>query len=105
MDELERVTGPTVDVLRLLFSASEPVWGLRVIKETGRNPGTVYPILERLEEAGWVGSRWEDDDSRPGPRRRYYELTADGSVAAQRAIAKFESRVVRTSARAAGAHR
>lgn len=92
---VERVTGATVDVLRILLDAADPVWGLSAIKATGRKPGTVYPILERLESAGWVGSRWEDDPSRPGPRRRYYELTDSGRVAAAQVVAEFDARPVR----------
>lgn len=103
MDELQRLTGATVDVLKVLFSATPPLWGLRVIKDSGRPAGTVYPALERLEEAGWVRSWWETDTERSGPRRRYYELTADGVNAAQRAIAKFEARTPSAGRRPAGA--
>lgn len=38
--------------------------------------GTLYPILGRLEESGWVQSRWEAGDG--GPGRKYYTLTASG---------------------------
>lgn len=39
-------------------------------------PGTLYPLLRRLEVAGLVASDWQ-----PGPRRRrrVYRLTAAGS--------------------------
>ena len=101
MDDLQRVTGPTVDVLKVLVDAIRPVWGLKVISESGRSPGTVYPVLERLEAAGWLSSRWETDESRPGPRRRYYELTADGALAAARTIGTFGARSERASSRPA----
>ncbi|MGW9168325.1 PadR family transcriptional regulator [Agromyces sp. NPDC055658] len=87
MDDLPRVTDATADVLRVLLDESGPIWGLAVVREAGRRAGTVYPILERLERAGWVESEWERDSARSGPRRRYYRLTADGAHAAQRAIA------------------
>jgi DNA-binding PadR family transcriptional regulator len=61
-----------------------------VIKRTARPAGSVYPILERLEGAGWVASIWEPDTERSGPRRRLYELTHDGATAAQAAVARFE---------------
>lgn len=89
MEPLSRITAATVDVLRVLDAAADPVWGLLVIKQSGRPAGSVYPILERLESAGWVTSNWEDDDARSGPRRRYYELTEAGGAAAKGAIAKL----------------
>jgi DNA-binding PadR family transcriptional regulator len=43
--------------------------------------GTLYPILARLEEAGWLSSRWEAGDpvTLGRPRRRYYRVTAEGA--------------------------
>lgn len=89
MEPLARITPATVDVLSVLSQSLEPCWGLLVIKSSGRPAGSVYPILERLERSGWVTSNWEDDPTRVGPRRRYYELTADGAVAARAAIGRF----------------
>ena len=50
--------------------------------------GTLYKALARMEKAGLLRSRWEDpsvaaDEQRP--RRRLYEVTAEGSRAAARA--------------------
>jgi PadR family transcriptional regulator, regulatory protein PadR len=92
MEQLSRVTGATIAVLTALVEHGEPCWGLAVIKASGRPAGSVYPILERLESAGWISSTWEADTSRSGPRRRYYELTDDGAVAARSAIASFRPR-------------
>jgi PadR family transcriptional regulator, regulatory protein PadR len=103
MEPLSRVTEATIDVLTVLSESTGPCWGLLVIKSSARPAGSVYPILERLETAGWVVSRWEDDASRPGPRRRYYELTDDGAVAARAAIGEFRAKSVRTAARVATA--
>lgn len=89
MKPLSRVTPATVDVLSVLVSSTQPSWGLAIIKQSGRPAGSVYPILERLEQSGWVNSAWEADDSRTGPRRRYYELTDEGAAAARVAIRSF----------------
>lgn len=97
MEPLSRLTPATLDVLDALLDAPDPVWGLRIVKRTGRPAGSVYPILERLERAGWVESEWEDDPDRSGPRRRLYRLGADGTEAARAALA------ARRPARAAGA--
>lgn len=90
MQPLARVTPATVDVLRVLLD-DPSIWGMLVIKRTGRPAGSVYPILERLESAGWVTSLWEADNERNGPRRRLYELTGDGAEAARVAVLRFES--------------
>ncbi|MFC5931649.1 PadR family transcriptional regulator [Cryobacterium melibiosiphilum] len=92
MEPISRVTAPTVDVLKVLLSSSAPVWGLAIIKVTGRLPGSVYPILERLERLGWAESSWDVDTDRSGPRRRLYELTAPGAAAAVRTCHQFEVR-------------
>ncbi|ROQ40739.1 PadR family transcriptional regulator [Frondihabitans sp. PhB188] len=88
MEPLQRITQPTRDVLAaLLQGGDEPVWGLLIMKSTGRPSGTIYPILERLERHGWVLASWEADTDRLGPRRRFYEFTADGRVAAAEVLA------------------
>jgi PadR family transcriptional regulator, regulatory protein PadR len=106
MEPLSRITPATIDVLSVLDEATGPTWGLAVIKSSGRPAGSVYPILDRLEQTGWVTSKWEDDPTRSGPRRRFYELTEAGSTAARQAIVAFRSRAVRaTGAPATGAAR
>lgn len=91
MQPLSRLTPATLDVLAALLGAPEPIWGLRIVGTTSRPAGSVYPILERLERAGWVASEWEDDPARSGPRRRLYRLTADGAEAARAAVASAAS--------------
>jgi PadR family transcriptional regulator PadR len=38
--------------------------------------GTLYPMLSRLKNEGYLGYRWEE--SVQGPPRKYYELTETG---------------------------
>jgi PadR family transcriptional regulator, regulatory protein PadR len=38
--------------------------------------GTLYPMLTRLKNEGYLGYRWEE--SIQGPPRKYYELTEAG---------------------------
>ena len=40
------------------------------------NQGTLYPALLRLEQRGWIRSRWGTSDS--NRRAKYYELTRRG---------------------------
>lgn len=61
--------------------------------------GTVYPILLRLEQAGWLESEWETADpvllSRP--RRRLYRLTGLGIGRASAALDELGIRDARLS--------
>jgi len=100
MEPIRRVTAPTLDVLDALLAGDGAVWGLLVIKATGRQAGTVYPILERLERQGWIRSTWDDDADRPGPRRRLYAFTAEGATAA-RDLLEARQAATDASARAA----
>jgi PadR family transcriptional regulator PadR len=88
MEPLSRLTPATLDVLAALLGEPDRIWGLRIVGLTSRPAGSVYPILERLERAGWVDSEWEDDPARSGPRRRLYRLTADGVDAARAAVTR-----------------
>ncbi len=103
MEKLARVTAATLDVLEALLDAPDSVWGLRIVTLTGRPAGSVYPILERLERAGWAESEWEDDPARSGPRRRLYRLTAGGAEAARALLAHAASPRPSFRPKAAGA--
>jgi PadR family transcriptional regulator PadR len=97
MAEQIRLTMPTLAVLAAIAAArdEDPAYGLRISDETGLGPGTVYPILERLQAAGWVSARWETGQPAGRPRRRYYQMTGEGRIARASALA----------ARAARSHR
>lgn len=92
MEPLTRITAATVDVLDALLEHPNGCWGLLAIKRSRRPAGTVYPVLDRLERAGWVVSQWEEDDERSGPRRRYYQLTTEGAVHAAETVEQFRAR-------------
>ncbi len=87
-----RMTIPTQLVLRaLLEQPTREMYGLQICAAAGLPSGTIHPILARLErEHGWLASRWEDvvpaEEGRP--RRRYYQLTADGAERARLALAQ-----------------
>lgn len=99
MGKTLRRTPAMLAVLRCLTSSSEPMWGLRVAKQVNRPTGSVYPILDRLEDAGHVTSRWDDDAERSGPRRRLYQLTDSGSGWAQEQIDAAHTQELRRAQR------
>ena len=52
--------------------------GYDISKATGIKSGTLYPLLLRLTEQGFLASRWEAPE-RPGrPPRHAYRLTPAG---------------------------
>ena len=76
-----RLTTATLAVLNVLMTCAgcdESVWGFKICDQAGLGPGTVYPILDRLETAGWISGFWEADPPPGRPRRRLYEMTALG---------------------------
>ena len=81
--------------LRILGAVRDGVaYGLDIVAQTGMPSGTVYPTLGRLKRSGLLQARWEEDavaESEGRPRRRYYELTADGSRALAEGVARMRS--------------
>lgn len=55
--------------------------GAEISKQCNLPSGTLYPILARLEQAGWLESQWEEGDPTllGRPRRRLYRVTALGA--------------------------
>jgi DNA-binding PadR family transcriptional regulator len=93
MREDVRLTQPTLKVLRfLLEKPREGRSGAEMSKATTVGSGTLYPMLARLEGAGWLTSEWEViDPSEAGrPRRRFYKLTAVGQNNARAALADLQ---------------
>ena len=66
-------------------------WGMKLSEELDLRSGTIYPLLARLERAGWLESAWEDiDPSDEGrPRRRLYRLTGQGQQIASQSLAEI----------------
>jgi PadR family transcriptional regulator PadR len=57
----------------------ELVHSLTEVPGLGVTEGTVYPLLSRLRLQGLVKTRLEE--SKEGPARKYYVLSADGRAA------------------------
>ena len=75
----------TLDVLILRVLALEPLHGLgvsrRIAQVTGNTfqvkPGSLFPALHRMEEAGWLTSSWgESENTRIA---KFYRLTKAGT--------------------------
>ena len=67
--------------LAALSALRTPRHGYSLVQELAERgmqvePGTLYPLLRRLDEQGLLDSRWDVGGSRP---RKYYELSASGA--------------------------
>jgi PadR family transcriptional regulator PadR len=88
-----RLTQPALKVLRFLLGMpAVPRSGAEIAKATHVSSGTLYPMLVRLETAGWLSSEWEEVDPREQgrPRRRFYSLTPLGQNTANRELADLQ---------------
>jgi transcriptional regulator len=52
------------------------------------NQGTLYPALVRLEQCGWIASKWGESDS--GRRVKVYSLTRAGRKQLKEQAAQWE---------------
>ncbi|RSM91458.1 PadR family transcriptional regulator [Kibdelosporangium aridum] len=77
----------------LLDEPNAEHYGMELCAAAGLPSGTIHPILARLENFGWLISRWEDvDPSEQGrPRRRYYKLNPDTIASVQAALARVNA--------------
>src|ERR1041385_707446 len=74
----------TRDVLILKVLALEPMHGLgisrRIAQVTGGTfqvkPGSLFPALHRMEEAGWLSSEWGESEN--NRKAKFYRLTKTG---------------------------
>jgi len=90
-----RMSLQTLKVLEaFLDNPTEELSGADVAKRSAIASGTLYPILLRLESAGWFVSKWEavDPASIGRPRRRLYRLTPSGLTRAGEVFASFGRR-------------
>jgi transcriptional regulator len=74
----------TLDLLILKALVLEPLHGLGVSRRIEQitkgvfqvKPGSLFPALHRMEEAGWLTSSWGESETRR--RAKYYRLTKAG---------------------------
>jgi PadR family transcriptional regulator PadR len=93
MDQDVRLSERGLRVLRFMIDEPRTARsGAEIAKATKVGSGTLYPLLARLEAAGWFTSRWEDVDPHEAgrPRRRLYKLTGVGQRKARRALSNLQ---------------
>lgn len=101
MPRQTNISPQTLKVLNALLRRRN-AWhyGYALSGETDLPSGTLYPILIRLAEQGWLDTQWTEPD-RPGlPPRHTYRLTKLGAAAGMQRIDAYSGgrRVLRTRA-------
>ena len=74
----------TLDLLILQVAALGPVHGYAIAQRLNQiskealqvQQGSLYPALQRLEQQGWIRSKWAETET--GRQARFYSLTAAG---------------------------
>jgi PadR family transcriptional regulator, regulatory protein PadR len=87
-----KFSAQTLSVLTVL--CAEPLmWrhGYDIARETGVKSGTLYPILIRLADRGWLEACWEDEQPAGRPRRHLYRLTSGGLARGSEALAEAQA--------------
>jgi PadR family transcriptional regulator, regulatory protein PadR len=94
-----RITRPLLDVLEILVRAAKEgteLHGWAIKSSIRRSGATVYGIVDRLEDAGWITGQWEARNPDPSkPRRRFYRLTPTGYTAARQLLAERRPEALR----------
>jgi PadR family transcriptional regulator PadR len=74
----------TLEMVLLKLLSEREMYGYEIanaVRERGSDfaikDGTLYPVLYRLEEAGYVEPRWQTQER--GVPRKYYAVTASGT--------------------------
>lgn len=82
----ELIAASTEPLILSLLSKGES-YGYALIQEVKRlsgdkiewTDGMLYPVLHRMEERGWITSRWVEIEN--GRKRKYYSMKKDGQTA------------------------
>nr|WP_244986956.1 PadR family transcriptional regulator [Oceanobacillus caeni] len=89
LQELRRGT-ITIGVLSQLSEAQYGYSLVTMLSEKGIpvEPGTLYPLLRRLEKQGLLDSQWDTNEARP---RKYYLLSKTGKEVFDLLVVEWKS--------------
>lgn len=78
------LSNPARQVLSVLLQRrNEWFYGYPLSRSTGVKSGTLYPMLARLAEQGYLEEKWEPSTKSGRPPRHAYRLTQTGVRLAQ----------------------
>lgn len=78
----------TLAVLSALVGSGGWRHGVSLSQETGLKPGTLYPLLLRLHEGGFLESEWQPPERTGRPPRHAYRLNDAGRALAEERLAE-----------------
>ena len=86
----------TLDLLILKTISVEPRHGWAIAKRIQQvsedalqvTQGALYPALHRLEQQGWITSKWNKTET--GRDAKYYELTSSGARQLSKELADWD---------------
>lgn len=96
MGRSRKMSRTTLEVLgAFMDDPQQERHGYELMKATEIKAGSMYPILQRLEDDGMVEASWEDIDpaAEGRPRRRYYRVTGLGQAVFAQEIKVMSSRL------------
>jgi len=87
--ERERRSSPQTLTILQTLAAQPRAWrhGYDLSAQTQLKSGTLYPVLMRLSDRGFLDSKWEESELPGRPPRRMYRLTAQGRAYAKSEVA------------------
>jgi PadR family transcriptional regulator PadR len=96
MTRTRRPSAQTRAVLEFLHEHGDGwSYGYEISKVTGIASGTLYPLLMRLADRGYLESTWEPAEMQGRPPRRVCRLTSAGKRYAAQASREAAGRIVR----------
>jgi DNA-binding PadR family transcriptional regulator len=86
MKDTSQLKKGVLEILALHLLSETDMYGYQLISELDRQSdgffkmkeGTLYPVLYRLEDAGYIVNYWEPESEKRGVRRKYYRITLTG---------------------------
>jgi PadR family transcriptional regulator, regulatory protein PadR len=86
----DRKLSPQALSVLMVLCAEPRAWrhGYDIARDTGLKSGTLYPILIRLADRGWLEACWEEEQPAGRPRRHLYRLTSEGVAVGGEAFAE-----------------
>ncbi|MGI9070287.1 MAG: PadR family transcriptional regulator [Bryobacteraceae bacterium] len=82
-----RASDQTLLIVESLLSDRQAwKYGYSLSQQTGLPSGTLYPILMRLADSGFLDTKWTDPEREGRPPRHVYRLSVSGACWAREAL-------------------